>query len=395
MHDHAPPSRINPNKKQTDNTLFIVPFNAKISDGCDYAVGTVTQIAADHQVIAIALGDPLGIRDILRWGRSGYEAVHRIGTNGRLVRPLFLIPGQRFSWMKRLNYRLNGFFLRLYIRVRLSPKRIVLWFFEPLWIEDWASTVRPDIMLYDRVDHFGVLGGAFEHSDSYWLTHADLIVTNSRTVQRELADGKRPVRFSEWAFTDTYFHASVRKPRRKSGKFRAGYIGNISYRLDFPLLFSTARQCPQVDFIFAGPVLTRGFPEETETARQIRALFRLQNVRYIGVLPKKEMPDLVGSFDAGLIPYDISIPFNRYSYPMKLFEYLAAGIPVISTPIAELQRYAGRIAVEHDSPGFVRRIRFLMGKGQNQAVPESPQDPVRLMSWSRRVRQILTFIPSA
>ncbi len=108
------------------------------------------------------------------------------------------------------------------------------------------------------------------------------------------------------------------------------YTGMIDSRLDFDLIRSAARTLPHASFIFAGPV----------SCSATRLTDLPANVYLIGPVPHDDLPELLGSATAGLIPFDVN---NRMDViqgirPLKLFEYLAAGIPVISAKWPELEK---------------------------------------------------------
>ncbi|WP_276088392.1 glycosyltransferase [Pedobacter sp. JY14-1] len=101
----------------------------------------------------------------------------------------------------------------------------------------------------------------------------------------------------------------------------AGYFGNIERRMDFELLAEVARQNMQMSFVFAGPVSEEYIPEG----------FRNQkNIFFTGRLPYQEMPGMIKGFDVAMIPFKRDT-VSRTIFPLKLFEYLGAGKPVVAT----------------------------------------------------------------
>ncbi|MBC2695557.1 MAG: glycosyltransferase family 1 protein [Desulfobacteraceae bacterium] len=107
------------------------------------------------------------------------------------------------------------------------------------------------------------------------------------------------------------------------------YTGMIDSRLDFRLIRSAAYRLPHVSFVFAGPV---GISHRLSDLPA--------NIYLIGPVPHAQLPDLIRSAAAGLIPFDVDNQMDLIQgiRPLKLFEYLAAGIPVISAKWPELER---------------------------------------------------------
>lgn len=100
-----------------------------------------------------------------------------------------------------------------------------------------------------------------------------------------------------------------------------GYFGNIERRIDFKLLLAVVKSLPEVKFVFAGPIDNHCIPNE----------FRLlPNVHFIGQVPYAEMPTVVKGFDLAIIPFKKD-EVSQTIFPLKLFEYLGTGKPVVAT----------------------------------------------------------------
>lgn len=106
-----------------------------------------------------------------------------------------------------------------------------------------------------------------------------------------------------------------------------GFAGNmLAGKVDFALLERLARKRPDWTLLLVGPV-----PEPALTAE----LSALPNVHLLGARPYDELPRYVAGFDVGLIPY-VANDYTRSCFPLKLYEYLAAGKPVVATGLPEL-----------------------------------------------------------
>lgn len=100
-----------------------------------------------------------------------------------------------------------------------------------------------------------------------------------------------------------------------------GYFGNIERRIDFKLLNAVVKSLPEVNFVFAGPVDKYWIPEEFQ---------HLPNVYFIGHVPYAEMPAVLKGFNVAIIPFKKD-EVSQTIFPLKLFEYLGTGKPVIAT----------------------------------------------------------------
>ena len=100
-----------------------------------------------------------------------------------------------------------------------------------------------------------------------------------------------------------------------------GYFGNIERRMDYDLLTRVIESNTDKSFVFAGPVVEEFVPES------FRAL---KNVYFIGRIPYPEMPAVIKGFDVAMIPFKKD-EVSKTIFPLKLFEYLGAGKPVVAT----------------------------------------------------------------
>jgi glycosyltransferase involved in cell wall biosynthesis len=108
-----------------------------------------------------------------------------------------------------------------------------------------------------------------------------------------------------------------------SGPLTVGYVGKIGKRLDLELITTVATRLPDVSFDFAGPVLDREYRAPLE---------RLPNVRLLGDVHYADLPELLRTFDVGWVPHRVGAG-EVGGDVIKTYEYRAAGLPVLSTPV--------------------------------------------------------------
>jgi glycosyltransferase involved in cell wall biosynthesis len=124
---------------------------------------------------------------------------------------------------------------------------------------------------------------------------------------------------------------------------RVGYVGVIKGQLDIPLLVALARRHRDWSFVLVGPVRSLGTDEAA-----YQELARLPNVHPLGARPVAALPAYTQHVDVALMPYDLD-DYTKYIYPLKLHEYLAAGVPVVGTPIRTLRDF-GEVVSLASSP---------------------------------------------
>jgi glycosyltransferase involved in cell wall biosynthesis len=154
-----------------------------------------------------------------------------------------------------------------------------------------------------------------------------------------------------------------------------GFYGALADWVDLDLVAQVARLRPDWSIVLIGEA-------QSDTA----AVAGLANVHLLGRRRNDELPPYCKAFDVGLIPYRISaqLPFRN---PIKLREYLAAGLPVVSTPIPDVRRYERWCSIADTAPGFVESVEQALRSDS----PELRRERSRAMmaeTWSARVAEI-------
>jgi glycosyltransferase involved in cell wall biosynthesis len=158
-----------------------------------------------------------------------------------------------------------------------------------------------------------------------------------------------------------------------------GYFGLISEYVDLELIAAVARRRPEWSFVFVG------------SARcDARALDGLDNVHLLGGKPYEELPRYCRAFDVGLIPFRMN-QLTRAVNPIKLREYLAAGLPVVSTPLPEVLCYNPAVQTAETPDRFVYACaQALTMTGNGDAAARRAM--VRDESWRARVEQLSRIV---
>lgn len=127
-----------------------------------------------------------------------------------------------------------------------------------------------------------------------------------------------------------------------------GYLGNIERRIDYDLLLDIIEDLPDWTLVMAGPVEHHYVPEKLKLHPR---------VYFTGPIPYSDAPALLHSFDVAIIPF-LKDEVSTGIYPLKLFEYLASGKPVVTTSFNEeiLKPLIPQIAVEDDHTRFALKI---------------------------------------
>lgn len=157
----------------------------------------------------------------------------------------------------------------------------------------------------------------------------------------------------------------------------------VATKLDLRLLVELARLRPSWSFALVGPV----GPGDPHT--NVSALAAEPNIHLLERRSYEQLPSVLRAADAGLIPYARNELTNSI-FPMKVYEYLAAGLPVIATPLPALANVA-EVQTAQDAEGIVR----LLEQALSEDSPERRAERSRTAaahSWDRRLEEIAAAI---
>jgi hypothetical protein len=155
----------------------------------------------------------------------------------------------------------------------------------------------------------------------------------------------------------------------------AGYVGALEDWFWTEAVALAARQLPQVRFVLAG-----------RAADSVRsALAPIRNVTLIGEVPHDRVPDLLASFRAGLIPREGGLA--AYMDPLKVYEYFHYGLPVVASPLPELDRFGGLVRQAATPAGFAQAVREALEE-DDRPLEEARRAEARAATWSRRAEAL-------
>jgi glycosyltransferase involved in cell wall biosynthesis len=163
------------------------------------------------------------------------------------------------------------------------------------------------------------------------------------------------------------------------GRPAAGYVGALARWVDSDLLAALAVLRPDWDFFVVGEALDESF-DRFDTARPA-------NLHLLGPRPYRTIPSILSTFDAGMIPFRVGSEGANAS-PIKLYEYLAAGLPVLATPIAECE-VVPEVEVASSATGFSDLLDRARGSRRSEEFRRRARERARANDWSQRARAAL------
>jgi teichuronic acid biosynthesis glycosyltransferase TuaH len=240
----------------------------------------------------------------------------------------FLPEGKLYRKLLNRNERIIGRAINKVIKAEAIKDFI---FFNS-WVFHYpnvAKYIHPSLRIYQCIDPI-IMDYDVKHgvvSEKQLRENSDMVICTSKQLYEEqkkfhpktyFVSNAADIKHSALATDKTLKLHNLLVPFKKP---IIGYFGNIEKRIDYEMMKEVSEKNSDKSFVFVGPVDKQWVPD---------FFFTIPNVHFIGRIPYEEMPSVLKGFDVAIIP------FRKYEhsatvFPMKLFEYLGSGKPVVST----------------------------------------------------------------
>lgn len=277
--------------------------------------------------------------------------------------------------------------------------RFVLWYYTPMALA-FSRHLRPQAVVYDVMDELSLFRFAppdLLAREAELYRRADVVFTGGRS----LYEAKRGRHANVHCFpssVDVAHFGRARTPGADPADQagiahpRLGFFGVLDERLDLGLVAAIADARPDWQLVLVGPVVKID-PAE---------LPRRPNVHYLGGRSYDALPDYVGHWDVALMPWALN-DATRFISPTKTPEYLAAGRPVVSTPVTDVVRGygdSGVVRIADSAPAFVAAVEaVLAGDAAERAAWLARADELLARTswdrtWARMQAEIAAVLPA-
>ncbi|MFH1279731.1 MAG: glycosyltransferase [Candidatus Eisenbacteria bacterium] len=279
----------------------------------------------------------------------------------------------------------------------LGGKRPILYIIHPKFRSPYVGGLGEKLVLYHMLDEYSGYAGAnrerVQREEGDLLARTDVAIASSPSLAERKSGPGRPVHFVPNGVDFDLFSAAAGSDLPVPDDLaavppgpRVGYLGRICDKLDFHILREAAVRLPHAQFVFIGPVLV--------VSRETRDLFEewagLPNVHILGAKEMDDLPAYVASFDVGILPYGVD-DASVHRYPLKLHEYQAAGIPVVSVPLPCFSGFAGTVRTALTTGDWVAALREAVEPGTEED-RRRRIETARLHDWNRVVLRIENLI---
>ena len=333
-----------------------------------------------------ALGSGRDLRRIARRLRRGLAPPRRAAGGVTVLSPL-VVPVHSSAAIRALNAGVLRTTVRLATR-RMRLRAPVLWAYVPQ-AEVLLDALEPELVVYHCVDDIaaqdGVDEASFAAAERRFAGRADLVIASSPALAERMRTLSRRVLYAPNVADTEHFAAALDPGPLDSGlsalpEPRIVFVGAIvAKKLDLDLIGALAAARPEWSFALVGPV-GLGDPDT-----DVSVLAAIPNVQLLGPRHQSALPGVLRGAAVGIIPYRRS-RLTESIFPMKVYEYLAAGLSVVATGVPAVAEVDGVELVE-GAQEMLAAIERALGDDSPELRRER-SEAARRHSWKTRLDEI-------
>jgi len=333
-------------------------------------------------------------RDLGRlWRRLklGLKGPRKVENRIWVLAPLLIPIKHHWPVIRWLNKKLLSLFIQLFMKKNEFSAPII-WTYHPFMLGA-IQGIKHSKVVYHCVDDLSAVPGvdieAYKNEEKYLLKQCDIVFTTSDVLTEQCKQLNDNVYFLPNVVDYEHFSSArnvdvLPKDLSCIPEPRIGYIGVLSdFKVDFDLIYAVATERKDWHWVLIGE------EREGQSSDKVRRLGLLPNVHFLGHKSYDKLPQYLSGMAVATLPTLI----NKYTasmFPMKYFEYLAAGVPVVSTPLNFTKQYTKGMLVSPNSMSFIAAISQQVLRG-NLDCKES-LEYVGDNTWPARLSKMLELI---
>lgn len=310
-------------------------------------------------------------------------------ANIYVLSPLLVPAGYRHPLLRKI----NKFLLRLAISRSMSAHSLtspLIWTYHPFMMDVFSKEQYRN-MLYHCVDDLSAVPGidpvSFRSAEVELLKTAKVIFATAPALAERCQLYNDSVYYLPNVVDFEHFNSATNKASLPTDLAniplpRLIYHGVLSdFKINFALLHESAQATPDWSWIFIGE------QREGQNSKEVERLRKLPNVHFLGYRSYAEIPSYLNHSSVGLLPTLVN-DYTKSMFPMKFFEYIAAGLPVVSTSLdALLQHHPSALEFGDDAKSFCRSIEMQLKAGKISS--ENALEIIGENTWRDRTKKML------
>ncbi len=273
-------------------------------------------------------------------------------------------------------------------------KNYLLWFYTPTAME-FTAHLKPSLTVFDCMDELSAFKNAppeLLENEKRLLEKADLVFTGGQSLFEAKKDKHKKVFAFPSSIDKEHFSQAKNIEKEPADQTeisspRLGYCGVIDERINLELLADAADLKPDWQFVLIGPVVKISEDD----------LPRRENIHYLGGKDYKDLPAYMAGWDIGLMPFALN-ESTEFISPTKTPEYLAAGLPIVSTPIRDVVQPYGElnlVEIAETAQEFAAACEKLLSDENADKREKKADGFLSQMSWDKTFAEMNDLIKQA
>jgi len=327
-------------------------------------------------------GQILGLKDRLKIFPHEKGGKLCLLTPPPIIPTNFLSQGALYEALHRWNVkRVNRAIRKAMKRLNMGEDAVLINSFNPDFGAYSKDELPHSVEIYHCYDEIAAAEWAAKHgapAEAQYLAMVDAtVVTSAGLLKTKSPQTPQCFLVKNGVNFDLFHSGYTEEPKAPI----IGYVGAIDFRSDYALLEECFKRYPEYEFHFVGKVMEERIEE---------ILKQYPNVKLLGSKPAKELPAFLKTCAVGIIPFEIN-EFTKGVYPLKINEYLATGIPVVSTRFGELSDFESIVSLHEDTEGFAQSLKWEI-ENDTAAKRQERAQFAKLNSWYGRVDEFSEII---
>lgn len=276
----------------------------------------------------------------------------------------------------------------------LETRRRLFWYYTPMALL-FTRHLEADVVVFDSMDELSAFKGAPPELlalEEEMMGRADVVFTGGHSLYEAKKHRHSDIHAFPSSIDTKHFGRGRAADRQEPADQaniahpRLGFFGVVDERFDIDLLRDVAAAKPDWQFVMIGPVVKID-PAE---------LPKGDNIHWLGGRDYKTLPDYIGGWDIGFMPFALN-ESTRFISPTKTPEFLAAGLPVVSTPIHDVIRSYGEgnyVEIAEDAASVVKSAEELMAMDRGPWL-KRVDEKLAESSWDQTFERIYDLVVKA
>jgi glycosyltransferase involved in cell wall biosynthesis len=331
------------------------------------------------------------INKIYKKVKKAFQKPRQVKENLWVWSPIIL-PFQSKDFIRKFNFYVLNKWLDFWLK-KLNFKKDILWTYNPLTVQ-LIGINSYKRLVYHCVDEIKAQPGMpsdiltkYEHE---LVKKSDIVfVTSPKLYETRKQWNQNTYYFPNVADYDHFSKAlnpetSIPEDLLKIPKPRIGFIGALSsYKIDFKLLNYIAKNRPNWSIVLIGKI------GEGDPWTNPKLLYECSNIYLLGPREYKVLPNYLKGFDVCILPNTLN-EYTESMFPMKFFEYLSAGKPVVSVDLPAIKEFSDMVYIAKSYDDFIQKIEYAFY--ENEDIKIKRLEKAKKYTYESRTNKMMELI---